>query len=83
VSETAAAPATDVPQTSVRRRRRGVGPQLPFVLLTVAFVSLLGAGAAAAWGQFKPGKTGPAVSIVLSAIAFVLTLAAVWVHPRR
>lgn len=55
---------------------------LPLVLLILAFLCLLGAGAAAAWGQFKPGKTGPMVSVMLSACAFVLTLAAVWVRPR-
>jgi hypothetical protein len=56
---------------------------LPVVLLMLAFLCLLGAGAAAAWGQFKPGKTGPVVSVALSACAFVLTLASVWVRPRR
>ncbi len=56
---------------------------LPVVLLVLAFLCLVGAGAAAAWGQFKPGKTGPVVSVALSACAFVLTLAAVWVRPRR
>ena len=51
-------------------------------ILFVAFLLLAGAGGAAAWGQFKPGKTAPMVSIALSAAAVVLTLVALWLRPR-
>jgi hypothetical protein len=75
---------TDRAATAGPRAKPGwLSRHLPVVLLMLAFLCLLGAGAAAAWGQFKPGKTAPMVSVVFSACAFALTLAAVWVRPRR
>ncbi len=66
-----------------RRVREPGGGVWSFVLLMLAFVVLAGAGAAAAWGQFKPGKMGPMVSIALSAVAVVLTAVALWSGRRR
>jgi hypothetical protein len=54
-----------------------------FAILIVAFLLLAGAAGAAAWGQFKSGKTAPVVSIALSAGAVLLTLVAMWLRPKR
>lgn len=66
-----------------RRRGRGAVRASSFAILVVAFLALAGAVAAAAWGQFKPGRTAPVVSIALSAAAVLLTVVALWLRPKR
>jgi hypothetical protein len=71
-------------QLPVRRRRsRRTLRVSSFGILAVAFVLLMGAAAAAIWGQLKAGKTAPVVSMTLSAAAVVLTALAIWLRPTR
>jgi hypothetical protein len=63
-----------------RRRSRRTLRVSSFGILAVAFVLLMGAALAATWGQLKPGKTAPVVSMALSAAAVLLTALAVWLR---
>jgi hypothetical protein len=77
-------PQSDVREPAVEPRRgRGAVRTSSFAIFVVAFLLLAGAAGAAAWGQFKPGKTAPVVSIALSAGAVLLTVLALWIRPKR
>ena len=69
--------------SSAQRPRSGRAVRVSsFPILMIAFVLLAAAAAAAAWGQFKPGKIGPVVSIGLSVAAILLAGVALWLRPR-
>jgi hypothetical protein len=77
-SEPAGTPSAEARRTGGRTLRVSA-----FAILVLAFLLLAGAAAAAAWGQFKPGETGPVVSIGLSAASVLCTLVAIWLRPKR